>query len=75
MTQEEFNNRLKEGKIIDDFIEHSNTNYEVVKYYIEHYVNLTVNGVKLTCAPPENDEQRRLINFAFNQIREKLGYK
>lgn len=76
MTNEEFIKTLKEDQYFKDFKEHSLHRYPVVKYYIENYLNLTINGVNIgkiiQLLEPTTDEQYRLINQAFNSIKENL---
>lgn len=76
MTQEEFIQILKEDKFFEDYKEHALHRYPIVKYYIENYLNLTINGVNIgkviQLLEPTTDEQYRLINQAFNSIKENL---
>lgn len=76
MTQEEFIQILKEDKFFEDYKEHALHRYPVVKYYIENYLKLTINGVNLSkfikLISPTTDEEYRLMNQAFYSIKSKL---
>lgn len=73
MTQEEFIAIVKEDKLIEDYEEHTKLRYSAVKYYVENYINLSINGVLLSVLPPESDYDKVLVNDAFTQIKLKLN--
>lgn len=72
MTQEEFIAIVKEDKLIEDYEEHTKLRYSAVKYYVENYIKLSINGVLLSVLPPESDYDKVLVNDAFTQIKLKL---
>ena len=73
MTQEEFIAIVKEDKLIEDYEEHTKLRYSAVKYYVENYIKLSINGVLLSVLPPESDYDKVLVNNAFTQIKLKLN--
>ena len=73
MTQEEFIEIVKEDKLIEDYEEHTKLRYSAVKYYVENYIKLSINGVLLSVLPPESDYDKVLVNDAFTQIKLKLN--
>jgi len=73
MTQEEFIAIIKEDKLIEDYEEHTKLRYSAVKYYVENYIKLSINGVLLSVLPPESDYDKVLVNDAFTQIKLKLN--
>lgn len=73
MTQEEFIAIVKEDKLIEDYDEHTKLRYSAVKYYVENYIKLSINGVLLSVLPPESDYDKVLVNDAFTQIKLKLN--
>lgn len=73
MTQEEFIAIVKEDKLIEDYEEHTKLRYSAVKYYVENYIKLSINGVLLSVLPPESDYDKVLVNDAFTQIKLKLN--
>ena len=73
MTQEEFIAIVKEDKLIEDYEEHTKLRYSAVKYYVQNYIKLSINGVLLSVLPPESDYDKVLVNDAFTQIKLKLN--
>ena len=81
MTKEEFISKLKEDKFFENPEEQVNYRLPVVQYYITNYSNIvfhsdkgTFDSKNINLVRSNTAEEFRLINYAFNAIKDLVLY-
>ena len=74
MTRDEFIQGLNDDVFYEDFEKHSLERFRYVKWYMDNEVNFVINGVKIGVVEPYSDDGMRLVNLAFEQLREKYKH-
>lgn len=79
INKEEFFKRLKEDVFFSNIDEHSKYRFPVVKFFIANYtgIEMSMNGKvfdlkKIELLETSGDSNFRLLNYAFNRIKERF---
>lgn len=85
ITKQEFKDKLKNYKYIEDITEDTEYKFPVVEYYLKNHSNLqliisnkvmSLKDITLLRMNKEDERyEHQLISYAFQEIQEELGYK
>ena len=85
ITKQEFEDKLKNYKYIEDITEDTEYKFPVVEYYLKNHSNLqliinnkvmSLKDITLLRMNKEDEHyEHQLISYAFQGIQKELGYK